>query len=96
MQQQQIRSGERAKVVEQEKIEKLAIKAKKGNEKFGKSGSKNRFAILESIEEKDEEEKNEGEILIVEVEEMQIKPRKARVTAARVADLMKSLKTKRK
>ena len=93
MQHQQIRSGEKEKVVEQEKIETLAHKA---NEGIGKSGSKNRFAILEFVEEKDEEEKNEREILVAEAEEVQIEPRKVRAAAAGVADLMKSLKTMRK
>ena len=98
MQQQKIGGGERAKAVEQMEIGKLAVKVKEG---VGKSGSKNRFALFESVEEKDEEGRNEEEIIITKVvevleEKVQVEPRKTRAAAKKVVDLMKSLKAKRK
>ena len=66
-----------------------------------KSGSSNRFALLDTIVEKDENLENELNCnaeneQIIEVEETLMKTRKSRATSTIVAELMKILKPKKK
>ena len=90
-----------------EKVETIQVEEKREEKKnetppskiavgMGKSGSVNRFAILKTIDEKAEEEIMVSETMPMMEEEIQMEPRKARAAAAGVADLMKSLKTRRK
>ena len=68
---------------------------------FPKSGSSNRFGLLDTIVEKDENLENELNCnveneQIIEVEETLMETRKSRATSARVAELTKTLKPKKK
>ena len=66
-----------------------------------KSGSSNRFALLDTIVEKDENLENELNCdaeneQMIEVEKTLMETRKSRATSAGVAELMKTLKPKKK
>ena len=77
--------------------DKVGTPSSNAKAETGKSSSTNRFSILESVEDKTEKviavsEATEDKI----EEEVQMDQRKVRAAAAGVADLMKSLKTRKK
>ena len=77
-------------------------KRKEGNEmrSTGKGGSLNRFALLESVDNEDISMQNFVDHMVdndnVVEEEICVEPRKSRAAAVGVAELMKTLKAKKK